>query len=119
MKVEEVDASAGRVRVRNAYDFLDLSHLALEWRVLAGGVAVQSGTVAEPLDTEAGQSRELTLPYDAAQGPAGPRGDPGTEFQVARGTAVGAARPRGGVGAADAAEAGARGLRHRRPRRPL
>ncbi len=70
VKVEAVDAAAGRVRVRNAYDFRDLSHLALEWRLVADGVAVQSGALAETLDVPAGQGRELTLPVDAAK--AGP-----------------------------------------------
>ncbi len=69
VKIEEVDASAGRVRVRNAYDFLDLSHLALEWRVLADGIVLQSGTVGSPLDIRPGESRELTLPYDAGKLP--------------------------------------------------
>jgi beta-galactosidase len=62
VKVEEVDASACRVRVRNAHDFLDLSHLALEWRLLADGVPVRSGTVGEGLDVRPGGSRELELP---------------------------------------------------------
>ena len=55
------------MRVRNAYDFLDLSHLTLEWRLVADGVVVQSGTLAEPLDLPAGESRELTLPCDAGR----------------------------------------------------
>ena len=67
VKVEDVDAAAGRVRVRNAYDFLDLSHLTVEWRLVADGVAVQSGTLAEPLELEPGERRELTLPCDAGR----------------------------------------------------
>ena len=67
VKVEGVGAGLGRVRVTNAHDFVDLSGLALEWRLLANGVAVQSGTWAEPLDIRAGESRELTLPIDPAK----------------------------------------------------
>ncbi|HYN04608.1 MAG TPA: glycoside hydrolase family 2 TIM barrel-domain containing protein, partial [Vicinamibacteria bacterium] len=58
VKVEAVDVLAGRVRVTNAYDFADLSGLAVEWRLLADGVTAQSGTWAEPLDIRAGESRE-------------------------------------------------------------
>jgi beta-galactosidase len=67
VKVEGVGAGLGRVRVTNAHDFLELTHLALEWRLLADGVAVQSGTWAEPLDIRAGESRELALPIDPAR----------------------------------------------------
>jgi beta-galactosidase len=67
VKVEAADAAAGRVRVRNAYDFVDLSGLALEWKLLADGVPVQSGTWAESLDVRPGESRELALPVDPAK----------------------------------------------------
>ena len=67
VKIEAVDASAGLVRVKNAYGFLDLSHLTLEWRLLADGVEVQSGTLAEPLSLKAGESRELRVPCDATK----------------------------------------------------
>jgi beta-galactosidase len=67
VKVEGVDATAGRVRVRNAYDFVDLSGLALEWKLLADGAAVQSGTWTERLDVRPGESRELTLPVEAGK----------------------------------------------------
>ena len=67
VKVEGVGEGLGRVRVTNAHDFVDLSGLALEWRLLADGVAVQSGTWSEPLDIPAGESRELTLPIDPAK----------------------------------------------------
>jgi beta-galactosidase len=74
VKIEGIDASAGRVRVRNAYDFLDLSHLGLEWRLVADGVPVQSGALAEPLDVMPGASRELTLGVDAGKVPPGQEG---------------------------------------------
>jgi beta-galactosidase len=66
VKVEAVDLAAGRVRVRNGYDFLDLSGLSVGWRLLADGVTVQSGTL-DPLDLAPRESRELRLPYDAAR----------------------------------------------------
>ena len=62
VKIEAVDVGSGRIRVRNAYDFLALVHLALDWQVLEDGEAVQSGTLAEVLEVPAGRSRELQLP---------------------------------------------------------
>ena len=67
VEVEGVGEGLGRVRVTNAHDFVDLSGLALEWRLLADGVAVQSGTWAAPLDIRAGESREIALPIDPAR----------------------------------------------------
>jgi beta-galactosidase len=66
VKVEAVDLATGRVRVKNTYDFSDLSGLVGEWRFLVDGVAVQSGTL-EPLALRPGESRELRLAYDAAK----------------------------------------------------
>jgi beta-galactosidase len=65
VKVEGVGEGLGRVRVTNAHDFVDLSGLALEWRLIVGGRAGLSGTWAEPLDIRAGESRELALPIDS------------------------------------------------------
>jgi beta-galactosidase len=48
VKIEPVDLARGRVRLCNDYDFLDLGALALEWRLLEDGLAVQSGVVAGP-----------------------------------------------------------------------
>jgi len=60
--VEPGDLAAGRLRVTNRYAFRDLSHLAICWRVIAGGRLLQSG-VLDPLRLEAGQSAELSIPY--------------------------------------------------------
>ena len=69
-------------------------------------------TLAEPLDLRPGESRELTLPVDAAKLGPDQRGHPRAELQAARGAALGPARARGGVGA-DARCRG-RGRRRRR-----
>jgi beta-galactosidase len=65
VRIEAVDAATGRVRIRNAYDFVGLAHLGLEWKLLEDGVPVQSGNLAGVLDVPAGQTREFTLPVAA------------------------------------------------------
>jgi beta-galactosidase len=65
--VEALDLPAGRVRVRNGYDFVDLSSLDVSWRVLVDGEVVQSGTLARPLAAAPRESVEVQLPIDAAK----------------------------------------------------
>ena len=113
VKVEDVDASAGRVRVRNAYDFLDLSHLTLEWRLRGGRRRRAVGHARRAARPRAGGEPRADAAVRRGQGAAGPGGLPGGELQASRRAAVGAAGSRGGVGADRAAEAGgSRGLGH-------
>jgi beta-galactosidase len=70
VKIEDVDVSAGRLRLRNAYDFVSLAYLKFSWRLLSDGVEVQSGTYAESLDIGPGKDREIVLPYDIGRIPA-------------------------------------------------
>jgi beta-galactosidase len=74
VKVDFVDVAAGRLRVRNAYDFISLSGLDLAWRLLADGVEVQSGRYVETLNIPARKDRELVLPYQVGRIPAGREG---------------------------------------------
>ncbi len=71
VKIEAIDLAAGRIRVRNAYDFLTLGHLALEWQVLENGEAVASGALTETLEVPAGKSRDLRLPIGSGPPPEG------------------------------------------------
>lgn len=61
VKVEGVDAAAGKVRIRNLYDFIDLSHLNADWRAVSGGVVKAYGQLPLP-SIPAGQSAEVSAP---------------------------------------------------------
>ena len=61
--VEAVDLENRRLRIVNRYHFLNLSHLALLWKVTRDGVQVATGEMYD-LDVPAGDSREVTLDYD-------------------------------------------------------
>jgi beta-galactosidase len=77
VKVEAVDVSAGRVRVTNRYDFLDLSGLDVAWRRLVGGRTVESGRLEAPSSLKPGASAELRVPFDPARSAPAPH--PGRE----------------------------------------
>jgi beta-galactosidase len=74
VKVDFIDVAAGRLRIRNAYDFVSLSGLDLAWRLLADGIEVQSGRYAGTLDIPARKDREIMLPYQVGRVPAGREG---------------------------------------------
>lgn len=60
IKVEPVDLSAGRLRVRNKYLFRDLSGIRGAWELEENGVVIQRGTLPQ-LAIAAGQSQEIRL----------------------------------------------------------
>lgn len=66
------DGSAGTVRVRNAFDFADLSSLAFEWSYQVDGKTVEHGTLSVP-SLRPGESAEVKLPQPPSGGPAGER----------------------------------------------
>jgi beta-galactosidase/evolved beta-galactosidase subunit alpha len=69
--VETVDASAGRLRLTNRYDFLDLASLALAWTVEREGQTVAQGTQGLPKILP-GKAKVVTVPWmKAAQAPRG------------------------------------------------
>eukprot|EP00747_Dinoflagellata_sp_TGD_P120263 gnl/TRDRNA2_/TRDRNA2_173197_c0_seq5.p1 gnl/TRDRNA2_/TRDRNA2_173197_c0~~gnl/TRDRNA2_/TRDRNA2_173197_c0_seq5.p1 ORF type:complete len:1129 (+),score=240.20 gnl/TRDRNA2_/TRDRNA2_173197_c0_seq5:492-3389(+) len=59
------------IRVRNAYAFITLGHLDFAWSLTADGKEVSSGKLPR-LDTQAGDSTEVTLGPDASR-PSGDR----------------------------------------------
>lgn len=61
IKVEPVDLSAGRVRVRNKHIFADLSYVEGSWELAEDGAVIERGKLPR-LRTAAGQSEEVTLP---------------------------------------------------------
>ncbi|HEY3377326.1 MAG TPA: glycoside hydrolase family 2 TIM barrel-domain containing protein [Armatimonadota bacterium] len=56
-----IDLLAGRISVRNTYQFLDLSHLTLHWELREDGAVRQSGALAMP-PVAPGQAADVTLP---------------------------------------------------------
>ncbi|MET9846546.1 glycoside hydrolase family 2 TIM barrel-domain containing protein [Streptomyces ossamyceticus] len=64
------DGAAGTVRVRNAYDFADLSELAFEWSYQVDGKTLEAGALVVP-SLKPGESAEVKLPQPPSGGPAG------------------------------------------------
>lgn len=62
VRTEAVDLAAGKIKVTNLYDFIDLSHLILNWRVEKDGETVASGEVAN-INAAPHRSRTITLQY--------------------------------------------------------
>jgi beta-galactosidase len=60
--VELIDAGKGMIRVANRYDFIDLSHLSLRWKLERRGKLIDQGS-AGPLEAKAGESQTLQLSY--------------------------------------------------------
>ncbi|MDG4863094.1 glycoside hydrolase family 2 TIM barrel-domain containing protein [Streptomyces sp. T-3] len=61
----EGDGRAGTVRITNAHDFADLSHLGFEWTYAVDGAAVGSGPLTVPA-LAPGETAELKLPAPPA-----------------------------------------------------
>mgnify|MGYP006282142565 FL=1 len=59
--VEAVDASAGKVRVRNKFSFTNLKKYTAEWKLEKGGEVVQEGDLGR-ISLAPGASKEITLP---------------------------------------------------------
>ncbi|MFD2083347.1 beta-galactosidase [Actinopolymorpha cephalotaxi] len=55
-------AGEDRLRVRNKYDFRDLSHLRISWEVSVDGTVVESGTLPG-LSTAPGAEEEIAVPW--------------------------------------------------------
>ena len=67
------DLAAGRIRLRNGYSFTDLSAFRLDWKIMADGVRVDSGTVAN-LSGAPGTETTVQLGYRL------PEPKPGVEY---------------------------------------
>jgi len=76
VRVEPLDLNAGKVRVINKYRFSDLNGLDVSWTLSADGNVLQSGQLPR-LDTPAGASTIVTLPFQA------PALKPGAEYWLA------------------------------------
>ncbi|MHA6485459.1 glycoside hydrolase family 2 TIM barrel-domain containing protein [Paenibacillus sp. strain BS8-2] len=56
------DVRSGIVSISNKYDFIDLSHLSLRWKLESGSVLIDQG-VTGPLEASAGEAQTLQLVY--------------------------------------------------------
>jgi beta-galactosidase/evolved beta-galactosidase subunit alpha len=74
VQVEVVDASAGKVRVTNRWDFLDLAGLELVWTASRDGETVAEGTQKMPR-VAPGKSRVVDVPWQKSA----PEAPPGVE----------------------------------------
>ena len=74
VKVEQVDLTAGKVKITNRYDFASLSHLLVSWNLMADGKVIQNGTIPTP-EIPAGESETLIVPFTRP-----PTLTPGTDY---------------------------------------
>ncbi|MBE1442459.1 glycoside hydrolase family 2 TIM barrel-domain containing protein [Paenibacillus sp. OAS669] len=70
IRIEADDLKTGLVKVTNLYDFADLSHLALRWKLEKDGEIIQQGTVWE-LTAAPHAAQVLKLPYEVPANQAG------------------------------------------------
>lgn len=68
--VEAIDAAAGKVRVKNRFQFVNLDALTTRWSLEENGAVIDSGTIATPA-IEPGGRQELWLPFTSPR----PRAD--------------------------------------------
>lgn len=71
--IEAVDLKQGRLKITNRYHFIDLSGLAISWRMRAEGQTLQSGTLPT-LTIQPCETSEIQVPYQL------PMLKPGTEY---------------------------------------
>jgi beta-galactosidase/beta-glucuronidase len=62
VSIEGIDLTSGKIRITNLYNFLDLSHLAVRWEIIADGVLLQDGSINTPY-VPPGGSADFTIPF--------------------------------------------------------
>ncbi len=65
VNIEALDINSGEFKLTNLYDFIDLSHLVLNWRIERDGEFVDGGTI-DHLNVLSHESQAIKLPYAAA-----------------------------------------------------
>ncbi|MHC4740887.1 MAG: glycoside hydrolase family 2 TIM barrel-domain containing protein, partial [Planctomycetota bacterium] len=68
--VEPVDAVAGRVKIRNEYEFADLSFVDILWQLTCNGKVIQEGTL-DKLSLAPDKELEITIPIEKPELQAG------------------------------------------------
>lgn len=62
VRIEVVDVNKGKIKVTNLYDFIDLSHLSLIWRVEQNGLVINQGEISD-LKVAPGNTEIFALNY--------------------------------------------------------
>lgn len=62
VKAEAVNLASGEIKIINLYDFVDLSHLQLSWKVEKNGEIVISGEISN-IELAPQASKNMILPY--------------------------------------------------------
>jgi beta-galactosidase len=75
VSAQPIDLVAGAVEISNRYAFQGLDGLSLHWEVVADGVSIQEGAIAQ-LDAPAGASRLLQIPFRTVEP------EPGVEYYL-------------------------------------
>jgi beta-galactosidase len=70
IRIEADDRLTSRMKITNLYDFVDLSHLALRWKLERDGQIIQQGTI-EQLEAAPQSEQFVTLPYQLPTNQAG------------------------------------------------
>jgi len=70
VKTEAVDLHSGKIRITNLFDFMNLSHLSLNWKLEKDGAYTQGGSI-DDLSLKPKKSGIFTLPYTFPQKPDG------------------------------------------------
>ncbi|ANX00600.1 glycoside hydrolase [Thermoclostridium stercorarium subsp. leptospartum DSM 9219] len=63
VRTEAVNLASGEFRITNLYDFIDLSHLCLNWVIEKNGIRIDSGTIYD-LNIAPHQSEIIRIPYE-------------------------------------------------------
>ncbi len=70
VKTEAVDLNSGEIKVINLYDFIDLSHISLKWKVEKGGETIDGGELCN-LSAPPHSSQNISIPYSLPEKPDG------------------------------------------------
>ncbi len=62
VKTEAVNLAAGEIRITNLYDFKDLSHIKLNWKVEKDGEVIETGEIYD-INLMSYQTMNVFLPY--------------------------------------------------------
>lgn len=68
IKIESQDLESGIIKVINLYDFIDLSHVSLFWKLEKGGCVIEQGEIYN-LDIAPKQSKIFKLTYNLPNTP--------------------------------------------------
>ncbi len=75
IRAEAIDAAAGRIRISNEYDFIDLKEFTCNWDLLADGKVIDSGEL-EMGSVPPGTAKEFVIPFKPVNS------EPGVEYFV-------------------------------------